>query len=160
MAGQREDYLLRELSILRHLVARLLGRRDPAGIEEALQLSFHLQEKLFAMPPADFLRLPVSEQIKALSAKESAVAGRDKCLTYAGLLRETATIYQVHGRDDLAAGARQLALDVALHVALDGDAGAAQAGPTVEQLAAALDPEQLHEPVRAMLAEYRARQPS
>ena len=150
MPGQREDYLLRQLEILRHLVARLVGHREPAGIEAALQLAYDLQEKLFGMPAADFLRQDVGAQVATLARHESRTAGQEKILTYAGLLQETARVHAFRGHDDLAVGARQLALHVALHVALDAPAPPAAAA-LVRELRDALGTEELYPPVRAML---------
>ncbi len=150
MAGQTQDWIIRQIELLRQFVARLFRDRTPADIEEALQLAFNLQEKLFARPPTEFLRLDVTEQIAALRAEEPPAVGHEKCLTYATLLRETASLYELRGRDDLALGARQLALHVALAVALDQSPPAA-AGALVRELLATLDPETLHPPVRELL---------
>ena len=109
MPGQRKDYVMDQIELLRQFVARLAGDHSRVGLEEALQLSLHLQEKLFPLPAPEFLGLPVDEQIAALRRGESPATGRDKCLAYARLLRETASIYEFRGRPDLAAGARQLA---------------------------------------------------
>jgi hypothetical protein len=153
MPGQRQDYLLRQLEMLRHLVARLTGQREPAGLEEALQISYQLQEKLFAMPAADFLRQEVGEQVATLARNESPQRGQEKILTYAGLLRETAQVYDFRGHPELAQGARQLALHVALHVALDNPPHP-DAAALVAELRDALELDQLYPPVRAMLEEF------
>ncbi len=156
MAGQRQDYILREIELLRQFVARLARDRNPAGLDEALRLSFSLQEKLFPLPAAEFLVLPVDEQIAALRAGESSAGGQEKCLTYARLLRETASLYEYRGRADLAAGARQLALQVALSAALEESAVAA-AATLVRDLLPLVDPGQLHPPVRGRLDLFLAR---
>lgn len=156
MAGQRQDYILSEIERLRLFVARLLNVRDPVGLEEALRLSFTLQEKLFPRPAAEFLRLTVDDQIAALQAGESPAGGREKCLAYTRLLAETATLYGLRGREDLAAGARQLALQIALSVALGGtddDAAAALA----RSLHPLVNREQLLPPVRERLELFLAR---
>ena len=155
MAGQKKDYLLNQIDLLRQFVARLLDKREPGGLDQALQLAFHLQEKLFPLPPAEFLQLEVSQQIAALKANESKASGHEKCLTYAQLLKETATLYQLRGRDDLAAGARQLALHVALSVALDRPASPEPVYTLVDELNASVDHENLHPPVQELLASYR-----
>ena len=84
------------------------------------------------------------------------MAGQDKCLTYARLLRETASLYEFRGRADLAAGARQLALQVALDAAL---AVPADAGATalVESLLPLVEPDRLHPPVRERLELFLTR---
>ncbi len=119
-----------------------------------LQLSFSLQEKLFAMPPAQFLALDVAGQIASLQAGESRETGHTKCLTYATLLKETAALYEFRGRDDFAFGARQLALEVALTVALDQPVSSKAADELVDELLGSLAVHELHPPVKALLEEY------
>lgn len=157
MAGIRKDYLLTQLDLLRQFVARLLNKREQAGLDEALQLAFHLQEKLFPLPPTEFLRLEVGQQIEVLMAGTSKLDGHEKCLTYVQLLKETATLYQLRGRDDLAAGARQLALHVALSVALDQPAEPDKVGALVDELRSTVDHATLHPPVLELLAAYQQR---
>jgi len=154
MASQRQDYILRQIDLLRQFVARLAGKRPDLELEEALLLSFHLQEKLFPLPPAQFLRLALPDQISALRRSESAADARDKCLAYAALLAETAALYDYKGRDDLAAGARQMALYAALSLALE-DRTDATAGVLIDRFVAVLDPSGLHAPVAELLADYR-----
>jgi hypothetical protein len=154
MAGIRQDYILRQLDLLRQFIARLASRRNERELEEALLLSFHLQEKLFPLPPTEFLRLDLADQIAALSRNETPAAAREKCLSYATLLAETATLYDHKARGDLADGARQMALYAALHATLDTRDDSAAVG-LIEQLTGQLDPETLHAPVAALLAEYR-----
>lgn len=138
MPAQRQDYILGQIQLLREFVARLLRRREAAGLQEAIQLALHLQEKLFMRPAAEFLQLEVKEQIAALKLGESPEAGRDKCLAYATLLKETAALYDLCDRPDLATGARQLALHVTLGVAVDLPPGDASAQVLLAELNAAL----------------------
>ncbi|MES1167721.1 MAG: hypothetical protein ABUL61_00990, partial [Oleiharenicola lentus] len=151
MAGQRQDYILRQIELLRKFVAQVVGSSDGGGLEQALQLSFNLQEKLFAQPAAEFLQQPVDGQIASLMAGESKVTGHAKCLTYVELLQQTARLYQFRDRSDLATGARQLALQVALHVALAEPADPAAVRLLVTELLAAVDPLDLLPPVRELL---------
>ena len=155
MPAQRQDYILTQIELLRRFVARLTNKREQAGLDEALQLAFHLQEKLFPVPPTEFLRLEVAEQISALCAGESKSAGHEKCLTYAALLKETAQLYQFRGRDDLAAGARQLALHVALSIALDQPESPERSHALVDELSREVDPANLHPPVMELLEAYQ-----
>lgn len=150
MPSQREDYIIGQIQLLRQFVARLLRRREEAGMHEAIQLAMHLQEKLFARPAAEFLRLEVSEQIAALKLGESKEAGHAKCLAYATLLKETAALYQIKNQDDLAAGARQLALHVVLRVAVDQPASDTSTNVLLAELTAALGNTELHPPVREL----------
>jgi hypothetical protein len=154
MSAVRQDYILREIDLLRQFVARLAGARDGATLEQALQLALNLQEKLFGMPAVDFLQKPVDGQVAALLANESKAAGEAKCLAYAQLLQHTAQLYEFRGRGDLAAGANQLALQVVLHVALDEPVDPGAARDLVTELLAAVDPQELHAPTREMLDEF------
>lgn len=155
MPGQRQDYILRQIELLRQFIARLASGNRDREWEEALLLSLHLQEKLLPMPPADFLRLDLAAQIEALRRNESASSAQEKILTYAALLAETATLYDLKDRTDLAAGARQMGLYAALCAALE-DRRNAPASALVEKLAAAIDPADLHAPVAELLAEFRS----
>jgi len=148
MPAQRQDYILGQIQLLRQFVARLLRRREEAGLSEAIQLALHLQEKLFGMPARDFLRLEVSEQIAALQKGESKDEGHAKCLSYATLLKETASLYAIKGHPDLAAGARQLALHVVLSVAVNQPATDTSTNVLLAELTAALGDAELHPPVR------------
>lgn len=153
MPGQRQDYILRQIELLRQFVARLTSSGGNRELEEALLLSFHLQEKLFPLPPAQFLQLELAAQVEALRAHETPAAGRANCLTYARLLAETAGLYDLNGRNDLAGGARQMALYAALCVALDGT-GDPAADELISALVPRLEPEALHAPVAELLADY------
>jgi hypothetical protein len=155
MPGQRQDYILRQIDLLRQFVSRLVRTKEGAGLEDMLQLSFSLQEKLFAMPPADFLQLDVSEQIAALKKNEPDDAGREKCLTYATLLKETAALYEFRSRDDLAFGARQLALHVALATVLNPPKTDDTTHALLEELQASVAGHALHPPVQELLDEYQ-----
>jgi hypothetical protein len=155
MPGLRQDYILTQIELLRRFVARLANKREEAGLEEALLLAFNLQEKLFQMPPSEFLRQDVARQIDSLMAGETKVDGAGKCLTYAQLLKETATLYQIRGRDDLAAGARQLALHIALSVAVTEPASAEKFKTLIDELDAIVDRENLHPPVLELLNAYQ-----
>ena len=157
MTGRRRDYILNEIELLGQYIARLTHKRDETGLHDAIHLAQHLQEKLFAMPAADFLRLEARRQVAALMAGESTDAGRRKCLTYATLLRDNATLYHLQGRDNLAKGARQLALHVVLCAVLDAEAPDPAAEALVQELRADFRPEDLHPPVQELLARYEAR---
>jgi hypothetical protein len=156
MSVKRQDYILSQIELLRQFVTRLADSRERIGLEEALGLALHLQEKLFPLPAAEFLALPVDGQIAALRAGESPAAGRGKCLTYGRLLQETARLYEYRGRADLAAGARQLALAVLLDGALEEPADNA-AATLVRDLLPLIEPGQLHPPVRERLDLFLAR---
>lgn len=159
MPGLRQDYILRQIELLRQFVARLCSDRDERSLDEALNLSLHLQARLFPLPVADFLQLDADAQHAALVANESPGTAREKCLAYAALLRETATLYDLRGRDDLARGARQLALHVALLTALAPPSGAndGELHRLTQDLTGELDPEDLPPPLGDLVAEFKKR---
>ena len=157
MPGQHQDYMLGQIQLLGEFVARLLRRRDEAGLQEAIQLALYLQEKLFAMPAAEFLRLEVSAQIAELKKGESKEEGHAKCLSYATLLKETATLYALGGKNDLATGARQLALYVVLSVAVDQPTGDTSTNVLLAELNASLAGTELHPPVRELQEKFDQR---
>lgn len=150
MPGAREDYLLRQLDLLRQFVARLVRDHRPAEVEQALLQAFALQERLMPRPAPEFLRLDADGQFADLVRGQPPDAGAERCLTYAELLVHTATLYDLRGRDDLATGARQLALHLAALAAVVLGDGAARA--TARQLRALVPDDALHPPVRELLA--------
>lgn len=154
MAGQRQDYILRQIDLLRQFVKRVVGKRPDPELDEALLLALHLQEKLFPLPPVEFLQLELSEQIAQLRRNESRSAGNARCVAYAALLAETAKLYEHKGAPDLAAGARQMALYAALSVAID-DPADAEANLLARETLVQLDPQSLHPPVIALLEQLR-----
>jgi hypothetical protein len=154
MGAQRQDYILRQIDLLRQFVKRLLLKRPDPELDEALLLALHLQEKLFPIPPPEFLRLDLPAQIDLLRRNEPAAAGNANCRAYAALLAETARIYEHKGQPDLAAGARQMGLYAALSAVL-GDAHDAEAGTLARELLAAVDVQALHPPVIALLQQLR-----
>jgi hypothetical protein len=152
MAGQREDYLLREINKLRVLVAALLDRQPPAEIEHALELALALQVKLFPLPPQEFLALDAVGQFERLREGLTAEDAAEKVQTYAELLFHAATLYELKDRPDLATGARQLSLHLALLAALALDDRAGDG--TIALLRQGLAGEHLHAPVQALLEEF------
>jgi hypothetical protein len=154
VSGQRQDYILRQIDLLRQVVKRSINKRPDPELDESLLLAFHLQEKLFPLPPAEFLALSMDEQIAALRKNESREAGNVKGRLYAALLAETARLYEHRGQSDLAAGARQMGLYAALSVAID-DATDSEANALARELLAAVDVKTLHAPVIALLEQLR-----
>lgn len=152
MAGQREDYLLREISRLRVLVAAVVNDRRPGDLDHALELALGLQVKLFPNPPVEFLALEAAEQFRRLIAGLPREAAAGKVQTYAELLFHAATLYDFKDRPDLALGARQLALHMALLAALE--LGDTVGDGTIALLRRSLAGEHLHAPVQELLAEF------
>ncbi len=154
MSGQRQDYILRQIDLLRQAVRKAISKRPDPELDQSLLLAFHLQEKLFPIPPAEFLVLPMDEQIAALRRNESREAGNTKCRLYAALLAETARLYEHRSQPDLASGARQMGLYAALSVAID-DSTDGEANTLARELLAAIDVKTLHAPVIALLEQLR-----
>ena len=156
MAGQRQDYLVREIGRLRVMITGLLNPpRTPAKIEEALLLTLDLQTKLFPIPAEQFLALDAAAQFERLGQNLSDEDAAEECATYAELLFHTATLYDFSDRHDLATGARQLSLHIAL---LTHDAyGNEDAHNLVTILATAIDRDELAAPVRELLEDFEQR---
>lgn len=160
MPAQQQDYILRHIQTISRLVARLrlkgkiLAEEDRTEVNEALLQAMHLQEKNFGMPAARFLELSADEQIAALRRGESPAAGRARGLTYATLLRETAELYAYRGSSDLALGARQLALYIALRIALDEPAEASAASELIRSLRLILGDAEMHPPTFELLEQF------
>ena len=81
MSAQRQDYILRQIDLLRQFVKRILLKRPDPELDEALLLAFHLQEKLFPIPPVEFLQLELPAQIELLRRGESPAVGNENCRT-------------------------------------------------------------------------------
>lgn len=158
MSSQRQDYILRQIDLLRQFVKRLLLKRPDPELDEALLLALHLQEKLFPIPPAQFLRLDLPGQIELLRRNESAAAGNENCRAYAALLAETARLYEHKGLPDLAAGARQIGLYAALSAVLS-DQNDGEANALARELLAAVDVQTLHPPVIVLLQQLHESPP-
>lgn len=161
MASQQQDYILRHIQTISRLVARLrlkgkrLAEEDRADVNEALLLALHLQEKNFGRPATEFLALPADEQFAALRQPEAASAARhERCLTYVALLRDTAELYAYRGNSDLALGARQLGLYIALRVGLDTPVDVPAARAMVRNLQLLLDGAELPPPTQDLLGQF------
>jgi len=160
MPAQQQDYILRHIQTISRLVARLrmkgklLAEEDRAEVDEALLLALHLQEKNFGMPAVRFLELSADQQFSTLSGTPSTVAGHERCRTYVALLRDTAELYAWRDRTDLARGARQLALYLALRVALDEPADFAGVDAQVRELRLSLADAELYPPAQELLEQF------
>lgn len=152
MAGQRQDYLERELDRLRAFVAALTERTTPAEMERMLRLALDLQTNLFPLPAAEFLALDTYAQFERLGAglaDEEASARRGRFIE---LLAHTAGLYAALGREDYAFGARQHALHLAL---LDEQqAHAESSARLIGLLRTGLHEQDLHAPVRELLQAF------
>lgn len=157
MAGMREDYVLRGIDRLRVLVAGLLNPpRASAKIDEALQLALELQTKLFPIDAGSFLAMPPAAQFDRLRLKLSEEEAAEKCATYAELLFHTATLYDFSDRHDLASGARQLSLHIALLT--EQAFGSEDAHRLAALLASGVSRRELAVPVRQLLEDFEKRE--
>lgn len=160
MPAQQQDYILRHIQTISRLVARLrlkgklLSDEDRAEVNEALLLALHLQEKNFGMPAAEFLGLSADGQFATLCRGEARAVGHERCLTYVTLLRETAELYAWRGNSDLALGARQLALYIALRVALDEPADSSATREGIRGLRLILGDAELYPPTLELLEQF------
>jgi hypothetical protein len=154
VSSQRQDYIMRQIDLLRQFVKRVVQQRPDPELDEALLLAFHLQEKLFPLPPAEFLRLELAEQIAMLRRNESRADGNARCVNYAALLAETAQLYEHKGEPDFAAGARQMGLYAALSVVVD-DTANTEANLLARELLVRLDAKSLQPPVIALLEQLK-----
>jgi len=156
VSGVRQDYILRQIDLLRQFVKRVLVKNPDPELDEALLLALHLQEKLLPRPPAEFLQLGLTEQVAELRRGESRETANGKCRLYAELLEETARLYLHRGLSEYADGARLMGLHVALTVVLD-DPTDAVAGQLVQDFLGALDPNLLHPPTVELLKQVGER---
>lgn len=150
MSGQKQDYILRQVDLFRQFVRRVLRKEPDRELDEALLQAMHLQEKLFPLPPTEFLALDLAEQVARLRQNETRETGNAKCRTYAELLAETARLYVHRGAGEHADGARQMSLYAAVSVVLDDPADDA-AIALARELLGQLDLTALHPPVKALL---------
>ena len=155
MAGQRQDYLLAEMNRFRERIAAALNERQPDAITRALQLALELQVKLFPLPAPEFLALPPAEQFARFGQSLPANVAREAREHYVELLFYTATLYDMQDKVELATGARQLALHLALLAALRDRSAAAM--ELIEPLQLLLPREQIAPDVEALQREYSAR---
>ena len=148
----REDYILKFIALLREAIAQMVKFREKGRYTDALDVALRVQEKLFGRTTAELAALSLDELIRLLRVDETPAGGDEKVLGYSALLRETGLVYLEMSRVTAAESCFQLALHVALTVAV------AQPSPTPEVLAQVRDllahvpADQLHAPVQEMLA--------
>lgn len=157
MATRRDDYLIRMIEQLRQFVTEALRRREKGQLDLALVMLMQAQEKLFARPTAEFIGLPLDEQLRLLTLDEPPDTAREKTLLYAALLKEASKVYRARDQRDLATSALQLALQVTLLAAVSSPAHReplrAEAAALLSELAPDVSPDELHAPVRELIAE-------
>jgi len=147
----RDDYLLRFIAQLQQALAEIIKFRQVGRYEAALHAAFAAQEKLFCRTTVELSQLSLDELLRLLRLDESEVAGREKVLGYASLLKETGLTYEAMGRAPLASGCLQLSLQVMLSVALENSTCSEKLREKIHELLSKIPPEELHEPVKEML---------
>jgi hypothetical protein len=156
MANEEQDYLLRMLQELRQFIAQVVKTGDTSGANEALLAVVHAREKLFGKPTSEFGRLAVAEQLAWLAAGESPEKAREKCLTYAAILKSAALIYQVQNDDRMATSAYQLSLYIVLILAVQTQQSYAELRDEINDLKSKIPEEALNPPVRELLLQGQA----
>ena len=147
----RDDYLLRFIALLQQALSDIIKFRKVGRYEAALHAAFAAQEKLFSRTTAQLSNLSLDELLRILRLGENKTTAREKLLGYASLLQETGHTYEAMGREPLATGCYQLALQVMLSVAVEDAPGSEELREKMRALLAKIPPEQLHEPVKEML---------
>jgi hypothetical protein len=147
----RDDYLLRFIALLQQALSDIIKFRKVGRYEAALHAAFAAQEKLFSRTTAQLSNLSLDELLRILRLDENKTTAREKLLGYASLLQETGHTYEAMGREPLATGCYQLALQVMLSVAVEDAPGSEELREKMRALLAKIPPEQLHEPVKEML---------
>jgi hypothetical protein len=156
MANEEQDYLLRMLQELRQFIAQVAKTGDTSGAHEALLAVVHAREKLFGKPTSEFGRLPVAEQLAWLAAGESPQTARDKCLTYAAILKSAALIYQVQNDDAMATSAYQLSLYIVLILGVQTKESYAELISEIRDLRSKIPEDALNPPVKELLLKGEA----
>jgi hypothetical protein len=151
MANEEQDYLLKMLQELRQFIAQVVKTGDTSGANEALLAVVHAREKLFGQPTSEFGKLPIAEQMSWLAAGEHPAKAREKCLTYAAILKSAGLIYQVQNEDQLASGAYQLSLYIVLILAVQTQASYDELRSEIVDLKGKIPPEALNPPVLELL---------
>ena len=150
----RDDYILRFVELAARAIAEALKLRGQGKIEQAMIVVVQAQEKLFAPPMAEFIGLPIDQQIRLLTISEPPQSARSKLLAYASLLREAGLIYAERDRSELAASAFQLALHVTLQAAIVANARDAEINAAADDLLPRIPADQLLEPTQELLRRF------
>jgi len=154
MPGQ-EDYILRQIAMLRLLLARMLRLRSSGRHEEAMALMMQAQETLFGRPLSEIAALPLADQLELLAAGLTPEQAREKQVGYALLLREAGISYAERSRDDLSAGAFKAALHILLNVSIKDGAWDDELVDLIRSTLAATPVEEVDAPIREMLSAIR-----
>lgn len=153
MAG-REDYILREIALLRQAISVMLKYRESGRHREALDEALRAQEKLFARSTVELSALSLEDLIALARKDETPEGGDEKLLAYAAMLRETGLVYAAMDRETAAESCFQLALHVMLTVAAGQNPPAAATLATMRELLARIPADMLQAPVIELLARF------
>lgn len=157
MPARREDYILKIIEQLRVMVAAAVKFRHGGQLDQALLAIVSAQEKLFARPASEFMALDLDEQLRLLRIDEAPATAREKCLGYATLLREAGFVYEARDKPELAVSAFQSALYIILSNAVEANRPADdETAATIADLFDRVPVEQLHAPVKELLAQLAA----
>jgi hypothetical protein len=147
----REDYIERQIAMLRQGLEQILKLRSGGHHEQAMMVLMQAQEKLFGCPPSQFAALAMDDQLKLLAAGVSPEEAREKYVGYALLLREAGISYAQRDRNDLSASAFKAALYVLLHASLKKSGGEEALLDLIRTTLASTPTEAVDAPIREML---------
>jgi hypothetical protein len=157
MAG-REDYFMRQITMLRQFLAQMVKLRKENKQEEATMVLMQAQEKLFNLPPAEVSARSLDEQLHLLAKGVPGAEAREKQMGYALLLKEAGLCYADRDRPEVAEGAFKSALHIVLRLAASDEAAPeAELLELSRDLLARVSPEMMDEPMKELLAEVAGR---
>lgn len=147
----RDDYLLRMINLLREAIAEMLKLRQQGRYEAALHAAFAAQERLFGRRTEEISKLSLEELLRLLTLDEPPPVATEKIFAYGSLLHETGRVYQAMGREQLASGCYQLALQTMLTGTANAGGASDERWNTMRELLAQIPPDQLYAPVKELL---------
>lgn len=146
-----EDYILRNIAMLRLLLSRMTKMRSYGQHEQAMALLMQAQEKLFGRPLSEALGLPLDDQLELLATGVTPEEARERHVGYALLLREAGLSYSERDKNDLAGSAFKAALHILLTVSMKDCARDEGLVDLVRTALASASVEQVDAPIREML---------
>lgn len=150
--NSQEDYIERNIGMLRRMLAQLLGLRSAGGHEQAMVILVQAQERLFGCPLSQVARLPLDRQLEFLASGYSPAQARERFVCYALLLREAGISYKERDQGDLAGSAFKAALYVLLQASLTGSSDDEPLIDLIRSTLASTPVEQVDAPILQLLA--------